>query len=165
MDSTIKMNSIKTLFYMGSLHGFFTFYMPFELDALDSTLFRLGTLRYIALPLWSMGAWIIIRCSMDMVRRGRGTPAHMDPPAELVITGLYRHVRNPIYLGALLALLGHIAWSGSGLVIAYFTCYVIAFHILILFFEEPVLRNKFGRAYDEYRKNVPRWIPRLRNPR
>jgi protein-S-isoprenylcysteine O-methyltransferase Ste14 len=155
------MNMFKTILYMGCLHGFFTFYMPYPLATLNARLFELGALRYIAVPLWAMGAWIIIRCSIDMVRRGHGTPAHLDPPAELVITGLYRHVRNPIYLGALLALLGHITWSGSSLVIAYFLCYVTAFHILIVFFEEPVLRNKFGREYDEYRHNIPRWIPKV----
>ncbi len=94
-----------------------------------------------------------------MVRRGGGTPAHRDPPKQLVITGLYHHVRNPIYLGALLALIGHIAWSGSLLVIAYFLCYVIAFDILIVFFEEPVLKKMFGTEYEEYCRKVPRWIP------
>lgn len=156
------MISIKTLLYMGSLHGFFTFYVPIRLAGLGLSAFGPGALRYAALVLWPVGAWIIIRCSVDIVRRGRGTPAHMDPPLELVVTGLYRHVRNPIYLGALLTLLGHILWSGSGLVIAYFVCYVIAFHILVVVFEEPVLRDKFGRAYNEYCGSVPRWIPRLK---
>src|SRR5512145_827124 len=117
------MNSFKTILYMGSLHGFFTFYAPFHLATWAKPLFDLGTLRFIAVPLWAIGAWIVIRCCMDMVRSGRGTPAHMDPPKRLVITGLYRHVRNPIYLGALLALIGHILWSGSAWVIAYFLCY------------------------------------------
>ncbi len=153
------MNTLKTILYMGSLHGFFTFYAPFQLAAISSSLFDLRNLHYIAVPLWMLGAWIIIRCSADIVRRGRGTPAHLDPPKQLLITGLYRHVRNPIYLGALLALLGHVAWSGSGLVIAYFLCYVIAFHILIVFFEEPVLRKMFGSEYEEYCRKVPRWIP------
>jgi protein-S-isoprenylcysteine O-methyltransferase Ste14 len=155
------MNTLKTILYMGSMHGFFTFYLPFRLAMLRSPLFGLDNLRYIALPLWMMGAWIIIRCSMDMVRRGCGTPAHMDPPKRLLLTGLYFHVRNPIYLGALLALSGHIAWSGSGWVIAYFLCYVIAFQILIVFFEEPVLKKVFGKEYEDYCKNVPRWIPRF----
>jgi protein-S-isoprenylcysteine O-methyltransferase Ste14 len=155
------MNSIKTLLYMGSLHGFFTFYAPFLLATWSLPIFDLGTLRYISFSLWTIGAWIIIRCSFDMIRRGHGTPAHMDPPKQLIVTGLYRHVRNPIYLGALIALMGHIIWSGSILVILYSFCYVIAFHILIMAFEEPVLRNKFGKDYEEYCNTVPRWIPRL----
>lgn len=154
------MKTLKTFLYMGSLHGFFTFYAPFELARWGASLFDAGIVRLLAAPLWAWGAWIIIRCCVDMVRRGGGTPAHMDPPTELLITGLYLHVRNPIYLGALLALLGHIIWSGSAWVLAYFTCYIIAFHILIVFFEEPVLRNRFGRAYEQYLLDVPRWIPR-----
>jgi protein-S-isoprenylcysteine O-methyltransferase Ste14 len=144
---------------MGSLHGFFTFYMPFQLAAWVASIFDLGIFRYLALPLWILGAWIIIRCCIDMIHQGHGTPAHMDPPKQLLITGLYRYVRNPIYLGALLVLVGHILWSGSFLVIAYFLCYAIAFQILILAFEEPVLREKFGAAYEEYLQQVPRWIP------
>lgn len=154
-------NSIKTFLYMGSMHGFFTFYAPFQLATWSSPLFDLGGLRYMAVPLWIIGAWIIIRCSVDIIRRGHGTPAHMDPPKRLIITGLYRHVRNPIYFGALLALTGHILWSGSGWVIAYFLCYVIAFHILIVVFEEPALTTIFGEEYKEYLERVPRWIPKL----
>ena len=155
------MNSLKTFVYMGSLHGFFTFYVPFRLAEWSSPLFDLGILRALAVPLWLLGAWIILRCCIDIVRRGGGTPAHMDPPKQLVISGFYRHVRNPIYLGALLALLGHIIWSGSTWVIGYFLCYLVAFHILIVAFEEPILKGKFGTAYDRYCQTVPRWMPRL----
>jgi protein-S-isoprenylcysteine O-methyltransferase Ste14 len=155
------MNTLKTILYIGSLHGFFTFYVPFWLATRSPSLFDLGILRYAAFPLWIFGAWIIIHSCRDMIRRGRGTPAHLDPPKEFVTTGFYRHIRNPIYLGALLVLVGHILWSGSALVILYFLCYVIAFHILITVFEEPALRNRFGAPYEEYLKQVPRWIPRF----
>jgi protein-S-isoprenylcysteine O-methyltransferase Ste14 len=154
------MNILKTILYMGSLHGFFTFYAPFWLATWSPAPLGLGVLRYSALLFWVLGAWMIIRCSIDVIRQGHGTPAHMDPPKRFLTTGFYRYVRNPIYLGALVILLGHIVWSGSALVVAYFLCYVIAFHILITVFEEPVLRDKFGAAYDEYFKQVPRWIPR-----
>lgn len=155
------MNSVKTLLYMGSLHGFFTFYAPFEIAKWMARIFHVGALRVIAFPLWVAGAWIIIRCSVDMIRHGRGTPAHLDPPKQLLVTGLYHHVRNPIYFGALMALVGHIIWSGSGWVIAYFICYVMAFHILVVVFEEPVLRKKFDTEYEDYLKRVPRWVPKL----
>ena len=156
------MNIFKTIFYMGSLHGFFTFYAPFWIASWSPPLFHLGILRSLALPLWTVGAWIIIRCCIDIIRHGHGTPAHMDPPKELITTGFYRHVRNPVYLGALLAMIGHILWSGSIWVIVYFLIYVIAFYILITVFEEPSLRTRFGLGYEEYLKRVPRWIPRLK---
>ncbi|HXQ33607.1 MAG TPA: isoprenylcysteine carboxylmethyltransferase family protein [Anaerolineales bacterium] len=155
------MNILKTILYMGSLHGFFTFYFPYQLALTDESLINFGIVRYLAFPLWIIGTLIIIWCSVDMVSKGRGTPAHFDPPKQLVITGPYCYVRNPIYLGGLLVQLGYILWFGSGILISYFVCFVLAYHILIVFIEEPILRNTFGTAYDNYVKRVPRWIPRL----
>jgi protein-S-isoprenylcysteine O-methyltransferase Ste14 len=155
------MNIIKTLLYMGSLHGFFTFYLPYQLSSAANPLFDPGLFRYLACPLWLTGTLIIIRCSVDIIRTGHGTPSHVDPPKILLVNGLYCHVRNPIYLGALLVQLGYIVWFTSGIMIIYFLFFVLAFHILIVFIEEPVLRNTFGAAYDEYVKSVPRWIPRI----
>jgi protein-S-isoprenylcysteine O-methyltransferase Ste14 len=156
------MNTLKTILYMGITHGIFTFYLPYRLALSDKPLFDPGIVRSLAFPLWLIGTLVIIWCSVDMVRRGRGTPAHFDPPKMLVINGLYRYVRNPIYLGALLVQLGYIVWFGSGIMISYFLFFVLAYHILIMLVEEPILRNQFGAAYDEYSKNVPRWIPQMR---
>jgi protein-S-isoprenylcysteine O-methyltransferase Ste14 len=155
------MNTLKTILYMGSLHGFFTFYLPWQLALQEKQSFDTGIFHFFALPLWITGSLVIIRCSMDMVRRGRGTPAHLDPPKILIVNGLYRHIRNPIYLGALLVQLGHIAWFGSIWLIAYFLFFIIAFHLLIVLIEEPVLKNKYGGEYEEYRNNVTRWIPKF----
>ena len=155
------MNIIKTLLYMGSLHGFFTFYLPYQISLVDNPLFGPGVFRYLAFPLWLIGTLIIIWCSIDIIRRGCGTPAHFDPPKILIVDGLYRYVRNPIYVGALLVQLGYILWSTSGIMMIYFLFFVFAFHILIVLIEEPILRNTFGAAYDEYVKSVPRWIPRI----
>jgi len=156
------MNTLKTLLYMGTLHGFFTFYLPYQIASIDKPAFELGIFRYLAFPLWLTGTLIIVWCSIDIIRKGRGTPAHLDPPKTLIVNGLYRHVRNPIYLGALLIQLGYIVWFGSPLLIVYFLLFALAFHIMIVFIEEPILRNTFGTDYDEYAKSVPRWIPRLR---
>lgn len=146
---------------MGSTHGFFTFYFPYQLALLGTRLFDLGILSYFAFPLWIIGTLIIIWCSIDIIHRGHGTPAHFDPPKTLIVHGLYCYVRNPVYSGALLVQLGYIIWFGSGILIIYFLFFVLAYHILIVFIEEPILRNTFGAAYDEYRRSVPRWIPRL----
>src|SRR5262245_35836648 len=144
------MNTFKTVFYMGGMHGFFTFYLPYQLAIADKSLFDFGILRFLTLPLWLIGTLIIIWCSVDMVSKGCGTPAHFDPPRTLIINVLYRYVRNPIYLGALLVQLGYIIWFGSGIMISYFLFFVLAYHILIVFVEEPILRNAFGAAYEEY---------------
>src|SRR5688572_17706280 len=126
------MNTAKTLLYMGIMHGFFTYYYPYQLGAVDTPLFDPGLLRYAALALWLTGTLIILWCSVDLVRRGRGTPAHLDPPKELVINGLYRLVRNPIYAGAMLVQFGYILWFGSGMLILYSLFFLLAFQILIV---------------------------------
>jgi protein-S-isoprenylcysteine O-methyltransferase Ste14 len=155
------MNTIKTLLYMGSLHGFFTVYFPYRLSSLDAAALEMGWLRVFAVPFWALGALTILRCSADLVHRGAGTPAHADPPRRLVVDGLYRHVRNPIYAGALLFQIGYILWFGSGWLLLYCLAFLLAFHTLVVAFEEPVLRHTFGTAYEEYCRSVPRWIPRF----
>lgn len=157
------MNALKTILYMGSTHGFFTFFLPYFLVKTDRPSFDTGLFSYLALPLWIMGALIIVWCSVDMVRKGRGTPAHMNPPKQLIINGLYRYVRNPIYLGALMFQLGYVLWFGSGMLIVYFLFFLLAYQILIVLIEEPILRHMFGEEYQAYCRRVPRWIPGLKS--
>jgi len=155
-------NALKTVLYMGSLHGFFTFYFPFQLASRTAPLVHPGLIGYLAFPFWIFGTAIILQCSVDIIRRGRGTPAHLDPPRELLLRGWYRHVRNPIYLGALIVQVGYIIWFGSALAILYTVLFFLAFHFLIIVVEEPILKNTFGTAYKDYQKRVPRWVPRIK---
>ena len=155
------MNAIKTFLYMGSLHGFFTYYLPWQLASHDPWVFNTGLFRWLAIPLWFTGTTVILRCSLDIIRIGQGTPAHLDPPKMLIVTGFYRHVRNPVYVGALLVQVGTIVWYGSAGLVLYFLFFIAAFHALIVFFEEPVLQKMFGAGYNEYVRKVPRWIPRF----
>lgn len=155
------MNVIKTVLYMGIMHGFFTYFFPWQIASLDPAAVNVGIGRWLAVPLWLTGTLLIIYCSIDVIHRGRGTPAHLDPPKTLLVTGPYRYVRNPIYLGSLLVQLGTIVWFGSLLLLPYFLLFIVAYQILIVFVEEPVLRRMFGPAYDNYVREVPRWIPRL----
>ena len=156
------MNTFKTILYMGTMHGFFTFYIPYFIASYSKSILDAGIFRLLAFPFWFTGVYIIIRCSIDMVRRGLGTPAHLDPPKRLILNGFYRRVRNPIYLGALSVQLGHILWFGSKLLIAYFFLFVIGYHLLVLLIEEPILKSTFGREYEDYINRVPRWIPRFK---
>ena len=146
---------------MGVMHGFFTYYFPYQLASRDKPFFDPGVFQFLAIPLWIIGTLIIIQCSIDIIRRGRGTPAHFDPPKELVIRGLYRYVRNPIYVGALMVLGGYVIWFGSVMTALYSAFMFSAFHVLILI-EEAILRNTFGAAYEEYCRRVPRWIPKIK---
>jgi len=126
----------------------------------DDLTIMIGNLKILALPLWLFGIFIIIHCCIVVIRRGLGTPAHLDPPKKLIVEGLYRHIRNPIYLGALLVVAGHFIWFGSLKALMYDLLFFMAFQFLILFIEEPILKNTFGVQYQEYMNRVPRWLPK-----
>lgn len=103
---------------------------------------------------------------LDSVARfalqGLGTPAPVLPTQRLVVSGLYRHVRNPMYAGVVSAILGQALLFGSRPVAAYGAAVWAAFHAFVLFYEEPVLARRFGADYAAFRAAVPRWLPRLR---
>ena len=77
------------------------------------------------------------------------------------MTGLYRHVRNPIYVAVVAIVLGQAALFGNGPLLWYGAVLWLAFHLFVIGYEEPTLRQTFGAEYENYRGNVPRWIPRL----
>ena len=156
------MNALKTILYMGCMHGLITFYIPYQLASRDVSFFDTGIFRYLAFPFWILGAWIIVQCSLDIINRGRGTPAHLDPPRELLIHGWYHRLRNPIYFGAEIFQAGFIVWFGSVWAFIYTLLLFLTFHFLIVAIEEPILRNTFGAVYEEYCRTVPRWIPRFK---
>lgn len=92
--------------------------------------------------------------------QGLGTPAPIAPPRHLVVTGLYRYVRNPMYVSVLLLIFGQGLLFGNVRVLAYGVIIWLAFFVLVVLYEEPILRRKFGNQYTEYTANVRRWIPR-----
>jgi protein-S-isoprenylcysteine O-methyltransferase Ste14 len=113
----------------------------------------------------ALGALIYLRCAWDFATAGRGTPAPIDPPKKLVARGLYRFVRNPMYWGVLLVVLGESVLFASAVLLRYAVAAWFFFHCFVVLYEEPALHSKFGPAYEEYRKDVPRWIPRFRRLR
>lgn len=92
--------------------------------------------------------------------QGRGTPAPVAPPQQLVVTGLYRYVRNPMYVCVLAAILGQALLFGDQRLLLYGALFWLACHAFIVAYEEPTLSRTFGTQYEAYRANVPRWIPR-----
>lgn len=94
--------------------------------------------------------------------RGLGTPAPVAPTRHLVATGLYRFVRNPMYLGVVAAIAGQGLLFGNARLFLYGASIWMAFHSFVLLYEEPTLRSRFGPEYEEFCAHVPRWIPRLR---
>jgi protein-S-isoprenylcysteine O-methyltransferase Ste14 len=121
-----------------------------------------GILAYLAFPLWIIGGVILLWSFWNFLIQGRGTPAPIDPPKELVAVGFYRYVRNPMYVGVLLILLGHFLWFKFIWLMVYLVFVFLIVHLFVTLYEEPTLKRKFGAAYEDYLRNVPRWIPRLR---
>jgi protein-S-isoprenylcysteine O-methyltransferase Ste14 len=93
--------------------------------------------------------------------QGLGTPAPVAPTQKLVVTGLYRYVRNPMYVSVLAVIVGQGLLLGDWRLIVYGALFWLACHLFVLAYEEPTLQQSFGPEYEAFRANVPRWIPRL----
>jgi protein-S-isoprenylcysteine O-methyltransferase Ste14 len=96
------------------------------------------------------------------VWEGIGTPAPVAPPERLVIGGVYRHVRNPMYVAVLATILGQALLLGRLVLLTYAAVLWLVFASFVRFYEEPTLRSRFGEDYEAYRRAVPAWLPRLR---
>lgn len=107
------------------------------------------------------GFGIYLWCTKDFAVKGRGTPAPIDAPKQLVVNGLYRFVRNPMYVGILLLLLGEIVLFATTTLLFYAAVVFLGFHLFVLLYEEPTLRRLFGAEYVQYCTRVPRWLPRF----
>lgn len=115
---------------------------------------------WLGWPLLLLGIAVLFLTIWAFAWSGGGTLAPWDAPTTLVQGGLYRWVRNPMYLGVLATILGQgLLWSSLGVLI-YAVAIAIAFHARVVHFEEPVLRRQFGAPFVAYLRAVPRWIPR-----
>jgi len=121
-------------------------------------------LRWIAVVPSVLGFAVALRCVWDFGHTGHGTPAPIAPPKRLVVVGFYRYVRNPMYVGFLTGWTG--LWvvfgraSQGALEVAAVAVLFVA--LFVRLYEEPTLRRLFGAQYEEYCRNVPRWLPRVR---
>jgi protein-S-isoprenylcysteine O-methyltransferase Ste14 len=113
----------------------------------------------VACELLTVGAAIYAWCVWDFASFGRGTPAPIDPPRRLVIRGLYRWVRNPMYVGVLFVIAGMAVLFGSWAIALYGCMVATMFHLFITLYEEPHLEREFGEDYVRYRGRVRRWLP------
>ena len=112
-------------------------------------------------PILLSGAGILLWCVRDFYVTGKGTLAPWDPPKKLVIVGLYRFMRNPMYVGVLGWVAGWSLIAGSPILAVYNGLLALAFHLRVIFYEEPTLARNFGCEWTEYRATVNRWVPKL----
>jgi protein-S-isoprenylcysteine O-methyltransferase Ste14 len=158
------MNALKTLIFTVLVPGTVAVLIPYRLASSPAARgsMPLGNFRYFGFVLIIAGALIYLWCAWDFAFAGKGTPAPIDPPKELVVRGLYKHVRNPMYVGVLSLAFGQAIWFEAVRLIAYAGLVFVLFSAFVVFYEEPALTRKFGDRYKRYCERVPRWIPRIR---
>jgi len=123
--------------------------------------FDLDATRAVGILLIVAGLPGLVDSFARFALQGLGTPAPIAPTQNLVVTGLYRYVRNPIYVALVAVILGQALLFGDWRLFLYGALVFVAFHIFVLAYEEPTLRESYGAEYETYRANVPRWLPRL----
>ncbi len=155
---------LRVLLFTLLVPGAITVYVPYRL---------LGTADVPALPAASVltgaGAGLLLlaglagyaRCAWDFAVQSQATPAPYETPRRLVVTGLYRWTRNPMFLSILLILAGEALLFRSTVLLTYAAVMALAFQALVVLYEEPRLRRQFGAAYADYCRSVRRWWPSL----
>jgi protein-S-isoprenylcysteine O-methyltransferase Ste14 len=121
-----------------------------------------GPLMWLGALVTLVGAVIYFRCAWEFAVRGLGTPAPIAPTKFLVTTALHRHIRNPMYIGVALVIAGQSTLFRSLRLLEYAALMLLIVHVFVILYEEPTLQRQFGESYAEYRRSVPRWIPRFR---
>ena len=153
---------VRALTYATFFIGFVLIAMPARL--LDATALArpvtFDSLQLLGMLITVLGAVSLVSCIVTFVTIGRGTPAPFDPPRRLVVRGPYALIRNPMYVGAALAMSGAAVFYQSAAVAAYVTAFLVVTHLFVIAYEEPTLRATFGEDYDAYCASVGRWFPR-----
>ncbi len=155
------MNALKSFLFLVLVASLGAGYIPYTLLSREPKV-ETGLFAYLAFPIWILGGVMILWCFWSFTFQGRGTPAPIDPPKELVTTGLYRYVRNPIYLGVLTLIIGYFLWFKTIWMLGYAVVAFLGCHLFVTLYEEPALKRKFGAAYENYCRSVPRWIPKFK---
>jgi len=138
-------------------------YGPWRISGwrMQAPLLRFVPFRWAGVLLIVAGVPVLLDSFAHFALKGLGTPAPVFPTRHLVISGLYRYVRNPMYVAVAAVVLGQGLLLGDVQVLEYGFFVWLAFHLFVLLYEEPTLRRSFGAEYELFCANVGRWIPRL----
>ena len=156
--------AVRSIAWTVLLPGVYAGYLPWRFFGLAHVHLNLRSPVHVAgLLCIGLGAVLLGTCIWEFARSGRGTLAPVDPPRELVVRGLYRYVRNPMYLSVTLIVLGEVLLTRSRPLLAYWAIWFVAVNLFVIGYEEPTLRRRFGAAYERYTQDVGRWLPKLRS--
>ena len=151
--------AFRSILFVFLIPGTVTGYIPFLiLQSSTDDVHPRGSIRgSLATCLIVLGASVLLRCVWDFFAAGRGTLAPFDPPRKLVVRGLYRFTRNPMYNGVICVLLGE-AWLFHSVPLWKYAALVFfLFHVMVMVYEEPTLESQFGESFRRYKRAVPRW--------
>jgi protein-S-isoprenylcysteine O-methyltransferase Ste14 len=156
--------ALRSIAWAVLLPGMFAGYLPWRYFGLGQIQLDLhDPLHLLALLCIVGGSALLGACIWEFARSGHGTLSPADPPKELVVRGLYRYVRNPMYLSVTLIILGQLLLTRSRGLFLYWLVWFIGANLFVIGYEEPHLRRRFGASYERYTAEVGRWIPRLRS--
>jgi protein-S-isoprenylcysteine O-methyltransferase Ste14 len=154
--------TLSSLLWTILLPGVVSGYLPWAFFGVRDTVVNPGSPQQLLGLLFILaGAALLVACIVEFARSGRGTLSPVDPPKHLVVRGLYRYVRNPMYLSVTAILLGEVMLTRSGALALYWLIWFVVVNAFVIGYEEPTLRVQFGESYEEYLRTVGRWIPRV----
>jgi protein-S-isoprenylcysteine O-methyltransferase Ste14 len=153
-----------TILFLCVAPGTFCVFVPWWISRwqMQPPFFGFDPIRWLGVLVLAVGALLVIETFARFALQGLGTPAPIAPTRTLVVTGSYRYVRNPMYVGVLSVVFGQGLLFGNGWVLLYGLAAWAAVHGFVLAYEEPTLARTYGDQYARYRANVRRWLPRLR---
>jgi protein-S-isoprenylcysteine O-methyltransferase Ste14 len=157
MNTLVLRNVLWTTLFPGTVVGFLPYVILSRRNEFSPGHFELT--QIVGLVAMVLGVGTLLKCIWDFAMVGCGTLAPMDPPRVLVVRGLYRYVRNPMYVGVLTALLGEVLFFESRALFQYAMIWLLIVHLFVVLYEERKLRRLFGASYDEYCRAVRRWLP------
>jgi protein-S-isoprenylcysteine O-methyltransferase Ste14 len=161
MSGSGPLLALRSLFWTIAFPGTFAGYIPWRYFGVSQVrLDFTNPLHLLGLLLVAMGVVLLGACIWEFARRGRGTLSPVDPPKELVVHGLYRYVRNPMYLSVSAIALGEALLARSTALFLYWVIFFALVNLFVIGYEEPTLRRQFGESYDRYTQRVGRWLPR-----
>jgi len=156
--------AFRSLLWAVLLPGFFAGYVPWQFFGLGQVEVDLLNPRHVAgLACMIAGVALLAACIFEFARSGRGTLSPIDPPRKLVVRGLYRYVRNPMYLSVTTIVMGEVLLTGSRDLLVYWVVWFAGVNLFVIGYEEPTLRQQFGDSYEQYTREVGRWLPRFRS--
>lgn len=151
---------LRSLLWVIICPGTVTMLLPWIiLSRMDSGIQQWSRFQWSGMLLIGVGSSILFWCIYAFARQGKGTLSPVDPAKRLVISGLYRYTRNPMYVGVTVVLLGETLFFGSIPLLFYTGLVFLGFNLFIRLYEEPYLGKQFGDEYEQYCKQVGRWLP------